>query len=338
LAWLVVASLLPALAWGIALFGIAAVRVCAVGLAAAVAAEALTTVPFKRFTLGDGSAVLTGLIVGMFLPAGVSLVVPAAASFFAIVVVKQTFGGLGRNWMNPAVGGVLFALLSWNASMARWIPLASGAAVPPLDALRSALAAGRSVPGGPLAVLNAAGYPFSGADASVLGWINGHLLGFLHVGLPTGAFDVVSGMVVGPIGAVSAPLLLAGAAFLLARGVIRWEIPVAYLAVFAVLAFALGGPATGRGWLTGEALFQLLSGTLLLGAFFAATDPVTSPLSRAGRWAYGTALGILTFVMRYFGSVGDGVVVSLALGNALVPLIDIAALGALAPSHARKAG
>ncbi len=324
MAWLVAASLLPAAAWGMALFGMAAVRVCAVAVPAAVAAELLTTVPFGRFTLGDGSAALTGLLIGMFMPAGVPPVVPAAASFFAIVVVKQTFGGLGRNWMNPAMGGVLFALLSWGSSMSRWVPLGSAAAVPPLDALHASLAAGAS--GSPLAVLNAAGYPFSGVDASVVGWINDHLLAFLNLSLRRGSFDVLTGLVVGPIGAVSAPLLLAGAAFLLARSLIRWEIPAAFIGVFALLVLVAGGPAAGGGWFTGGALFNVVSGTLLLGAFFAATDPVTSPLSRRGRWTYGGALGVLTFLLRFFGTLGDGVAVSIVLCNALVPIIDMSTL------------
>jgi electron transport complex protein RnfD len=328
MAWLACVALLPAAAWGVALFGLAALRVCGTAVAAAVAAETLTTVPFGRFTLRDGSAALTGLLVGMFMPAGVPLVVPAAASFFAIIVVKQTFGGLGRNWMNPAVGGVLFALLSWSATMTHWVPLAGGAAVPPLDALRAARDSGAFGAGGPLAVLNAAGYAFSGVDAAVTGWINAHVLSLANLTLPRGVFDVVAGITVGPVGAVSAPLLAGGGAFLVSRGIIRWETPAAYLGVFLVLALGLGGAVSGGGLLSGGPLFQVLSGTLLLGAIFAASDPVTSPLSRRGRWYYGAVLGTLTFLLRSFGSVGDGVIVSLALGNALVPLIDAA-------SHAR---
>ncbi len=321
LAWIVAASLVPALAWGIALFGLPAALVCGTAVVAAVLAEALTTIPFGRFTLADGSAVLTGLLVGMFMPAGVPLGIPAAASFFGIVVVKQTFGGLGRHWMNPAVGGVLFALVSWSVSMTRWVALPGGLAVPPLESLRAALAAGTSA-GGPLSALNAGGYVFSAVDAAVVGWVNAHLPSFLGAGLQRGSFDVLVGIVVGPTGAGSAPLLAAGAVLLASRGIIRWEIPVAYLGVFVILVLLLGGPAAGRPLHPGGALFQLLSGSLILGAFYAATDPVTSPLVRTGRWAYGVALGALTFLLRSFGSVGDGVVASIALGNTLVPLID----------------
>ncbi len=331
MAWLVVAALLPAAAWGIVLFGASAARACGVALAAAVAAEALTTLPFRRFTLGDGSATLTGLLVGMWMPAGAPLYVPAAASIFAIVVVKQTFGGLGRNWMNPAAGGVLFALISWSASMAAWLPLPAGASVPPLVALGRAYAAG-GASGAPLAALAGAGYPFSPVDSAVTGWINGHLLGVFHLALPRGSFDVLVGYAVGPVGTVSPPLLLAGAGVLMARRVIRWDIPVAYLVVFAALVLFLGGPANGQRMLAGGPLFHVLSGSLLLGAFFVSTDPVTSPLSRGGRWAYGALLGGLTFLLRFFGTLGDGVAVSIALGNALVPLIDMAGVRRLHPA------
>ncbi len=314
MSWLVAASLLPAAAWGILLFGVPALRVLGAALAAALAAEALTTLPFGRFTLRDGNAALTGLLVGMFMPAGISVVVPVAASFFGIVVVKQTFGGLGRNWMNPAAGGILFAFLSWGGSMGAWTALpASGAVTTPLAALRAALDGGAT--GGPLAVLNAAGYPFSRFDAAVVGWLNGHLLSLFHVSLPSGWFDVFAGIVVGPIGAVSAPLLAAAAIILAARRIIRWEVPVAALAVFVVLTVAVGGLSAGP-------VFHVFSGTMLLGSFFVATDPVTSPLSRNGRWLHGALLGVLVWLLRFSGTLGDGVIVAIALGSAIVPLID----------------
>jgi electron transport complex protein RnfD len=133
--------------------------------------------------------------------------------------------------------------------------------------------------------------------------------------MPFGWFDVFAGIVVGPIGAVSAPLLAAAAIILAARRIIRWEVPVAALAVFVVLTVALGG-------LSGSPVFHVFSGTMLLGTFFVATDPVTSPLSRNGRWVYGALLGVLVWLLRFFGTLGDGVIVAIALGNALVPLID----------------
>jgi electron transport complex protein RnfD len=323
--WLAVACLLPSAAWGVFLFGVPALVVILSSSGAAVLSELVTTLPFRRFTLRDGSAVLTGLIVGCVMPAGVPAFVPAAAAAFGILVVKQSFGGLGGNWMNPAMGGVVFAHLSWPGLMAQWITPrggAAGPALPPLDALRAALAAPGAREATPLAVLARAGFTFSDLDSRVIGWINHALLAPLGTALPAGSFDVIVGHVSGGIGAVSAPLLLLGAWYLLSRGIIRWHLPVFYLGTFAVLAAVFGGLGTGQGWGAGGAGFHLLSGNLVLCAFYAAPDPVTSPLTDRGKSLFGIGLGVLTFFMRFFGSLGDGAAVSIVLGNCAAPLLD----------------
>jgi Na+-translocating ferredoxin:NAD+ oxidoreductase subunit D len=322
MAWLVVACLAPATAWGILLFGLPALIVLCAAVGAALVSEALTSLFFHRFTLHDGSAFLTGLLVGLFMPPGVPVYVPIVASAFAICVVKQTFGGLGRNWMNPAMGGVVFGLLSWGGTMTRWLPaLGADAAVPPLAAWKAAVAA-HAAGGTPLSVLSASGYQFSGLDASVVTWINNHVLGPLGAPLAPGSFGLLIGHVPGTIGELSAPLLLLGAAILLRQRAARWQVPVVYVATFVVLSFVFGGLATGQGWLTGGPGFNLLSGSLVLGAFFVAVDPVTSPLTRTGRWIYAVVLGVITFFTRFFGSLGDGVAVAILLGNCTVPLLD----------------
>ena len=322
--WLAVASLVPALGFGLALFGIPGLVVVGVSIGSALLAELATTLPFRRFTLADGSALLTGLIVGLLLPAGVPVYVPAAASAFGILVIKQSFGGLGRNWMNPAMGGVLFATVSWPGPASWSIPPlggAAGPAAPPLEALRSAVSAAGPHGATPLAALDKAGYAFSSLDASAIDWINAHLLAPVGLAFNHGALDVLVGHVPGAIGA-SAPLLVLGAAYLLRRRVIRWQLPVIYLASFAVLSLAAGGLASGGGWLAGGPGFHLLSGNIVLAAFYAASDPVTSPLTRTGRWVLGISLGALTFLMRYFGSWGDGAAAAIVLGNCLTPLLD----------------
>ena len=171
--WLVTLCLLAPAAWGVFLFGLPALGVLAASVGTAALAEIAVTLPFRHFTLADGSAVLTGCIVGLLMPAGVPLYVPAAASAFGILVIKQTFGGLGRNWMNPAMGGIVFALLSWPGPLSRWIAPRGGAiqdpVLPPLDGLRAALAAPGAKEGSPLAILSRAGYSFSGIDAQVVG-------------------------------------------------------------------------------------------------------------------------------------------------------------------------
>jgi electron transport complex protein RnfD len=323
--WLAALSLAPALGYGLAMFGPRALLVAGVAIGAALASELAVTLPRGRFSLADGSAFFTGLLVGLFLPAGASLYVPAAASAFGILVIKQSFGGLGRNWMNPAMGGVLFAMISWPGPVSRWVPPLGmsyqDAVVPPLDALRGALSAAGAHDPTPLAVLAKAGYAFSGIDSRVLGWINAHLLAPLGAALPPGTFDVLAGHVAGAIGS-SVPFVMLGASFLLTRRVVRWHLPVLYLATFAILSFLFGGLGTGQGWLAGGPGFQLLSGTVVLAAFYAAPDPVTSPLTNAGKCVLGISLGVLTFFLRFFGSLGDGTAAAIVLGNCLSPLLD----------------
>ena len=324
--WMVSLGLFPAAAWGVFLFGLPAMGVLAVSIGTAALAELAVTLPSRRFTLADGSAFLTGCIVGLLMPAGVPLYVPAAASAFAILVIKQSFGGLGRNWMNPAMGGIVFALLSWPAPLSRWMTPRGGAlqdaVLTPLDALRAALAGPGAKEGSPLAILSSAGYSFSGMDTSVVGWVNSHLLAPLGTSLQPGSFDVLVGHVAGGIGSISAPLLALGAWYLISRGVIRWHLPVFYVGSFLVLAAIFGGLGSGRGWLAGGPVFHLLSGNLVLGAFYAAPDPVTSPLTNKGKCMFGIGLGVLTFLLRYYGSLGDGVAASIVLGNCAAPLLD----------------
>jgi len=324
--WMVSLCLLAAAAWGVFLFGLPALGVLAVSIGTAALAELAVTLPFRRFTLADGSAVLTGCIVGLLMPAGVPLYVPAAASAFGILVIKQSFGGLGRNWMNPAMGGIVFALLSWPGPLSQWMAPRGGAhqdqVLPPLDALRAALGGPGAKEGSPLAILSRAGYSFSGIDTQVVDWINTHLLAPLGTSLQPGAFDVLVGHVAGGIGSVSAPLLLLGAWYLLSRGVIRWHLPVFYIGTFVLLAAIFGGLGTGQGWFAGGPIFQLFSGNLVLGAFYAAPDPVTSPLTDKGKCMFGIGLGVVTFFLRFHGSLGDGVAASIVLGNCAAPLLD----------------
>jgi electron transport complex protein RnfD len=336
--WLVSLSLVPAAVWGVFLFGLPAVRVIVISLCAALISELASSALFRRFTLGDGSAFLTGLLVGLLMPAGVPLYVPAAAAAFGILVVKQSFGGLGRNWMNPALGGVVFALLSWSSAMTRWAAVGDAsmgmAAVPPLEALRSSISTSGAV-GRPLDILSSHGYVFSSLDGRIVSWLNAHILAPFHATLAGGSFDILIGYVPGRIGEVSVPLLLLGAVFLVSRRIVRWQVPVAYVATFAFLAWVFGGFAGGRGWFSGGPLFHVLSGSLILGAFFMAGDPVTSPLASTGKWIYGCGLGLLTFLLRFYGSLGDGVAVSILLGNCAVPLLD-RLLQQSAPVRARE--
>ncbi len=315
--------LAPAAAWGVALYGAPAALVLAVSVGTAAASEALCSLARRSFTLGDGSAVLSGLLVGCLAPPGAPLYVPAVASGFAMVVVKHTFGGLGSNWVNPALAGMLFARLSWPAAFAafpatRWTP----AVRPPLEVLAEAIASGGAARGGAFFTLAGVGAGASAADAAVTGWLNAHVLGRIGLHVAGGAFDIMVGIRPGAIGEAAVPLLIAAGVVLAVRRIIRWEIPVASLAVFAALAWALGGLPAGTGPFTGSPVFHLAAGSLLLVGIFMATDPVTSPLTRSGRVIAGCLLGALAFLLRFYGSLGDGAALALLLVNCTVPLLD----------------
>jgi electron transport complex protein RnfD len=292
--WTVSATLAPAALWGAALFGVQALWVLLASIAAAVATEAALNLAVKRRTLADGSAFLTGLLVGMNMPPSVPGFIPVVASVFAIAVVKQTFGGLGRNWMNPALGGRVFVLFSWTSEMTTWTPpramgLLGLLGASPADAVSGAT-------------------PLSGSPTE---W------------LARGTYwDLFLGNIPGCIGEVSALLLLAGAIVLLARGIITWHIPVSYLGAFFALTWVLGGLPEGAGLLKGDVLFQAFAGGLMLGVFFMATDMVTSPLARRGQLWYGAGAGALTFLIRFFGGLPEGVSLAIILMNMAVPLIN----------------
>lgn len=322
--WSVVICLLPAGFWGIWIFGSRALLVMAASIIAALLSEALMNYVVKRKTLFDGSAFLTGLLIGYNMPPAVPVFVPVAASVFAIIIVKWTFGGLGGNFMNPALAGRVFVFFSWTSQMTTWTmprmlsgtDTVSGAT--PLGFLKTGLIDYSGSAAGPAGFLTEQGYPHTMADGSVINWINTtfgtHLSG--------GYYDLFMGNIPGSIGEVSAFLLLLGTIYLFVRKIITWEIPVSYLASFGVLVWIFGGRRYGLSYFSGDVLFHLLSGGLILGAFYMATDMVTSPLTRKGMIIFGIGTGFLTFLIRFYGSFPEGVSLAIILMNISVPLID----------------
>jgi electron transport complex protein RnfD len=282
--WSVVLCLLPAGAWGVYNFGWQALAVLLISIAAAMLTECIIMAFQKKFTLFDGSAFLTGLLVGYNMPPSVPGFIPVAASVFAIAVVKHTFGGLGRNWMNPALAGRVFAMFCWTEEMTRWsAPLSAP------DALSSAT---------PLK---------QGA------------VQFLQKG---SYLDLFLGRIPGCIGEVSALLLLLGAVYLFIRKIITWEIPVAYIGTFIILVWVFGGIPVSGHIFKGDIFFHFLSGGLILGALYMATDMVTSPVTWKGMLIFGAGCGFLTFIIRCFGSFPEGVSLSIIIMNIFVPLIN----------------
>jgi electron transport complex protein RnfD len=300
--WTVVLCLLPAGIWGIYAFGMTALVVILVSIAAAVISEGLLSLIDKKMTIGDGSAVLTGLLVGYNMPPQISLFIPAIASIFAIVVVKWSFGGLGANWMNPALAGRVFVFFSWTGPMTKWLlPSLNGADAvtgpTPLGSLKSAYFSTSLNVSGPIEFLQSEG-------------------------LPVTYKDLFFGNIPGSIGEISAFLLILGGLFLLFRKIITWHVPLSYMGSFALLIWVFGGLRMGSGFFTGDILFHLLSGGLVLGALFMATDMATTPLTEKGNIIFGIGCGFLTFLIRIYGSLPEAVSLSIIVMNMFVPVID----------------
>ena len=253
----------------------------------------------KPTSIGDLSAVVTGILLAFNVPVSAPIWMPVIGGAFSVIIVKMLFGGIGKNFMNPALAGRAFMMASWPAFMTTWtrpgveLPLFGNVTV--TDAMSTAT---------PLAQLKTGALP----DANVL--------------------DLFLGQTGGVIGETSVLALLLGGAYLVWRKVITINIPVAYILTVAVLTFLF--PLGGQGhfaWM----ISQVLSGGLMLGAIFMATDYVTSPVTPKGQVIFGIGCGLLTVFIRYFGGLPEGVSYSILIMNTLVWAIDKA-------THPRKFG
>lgn len=291
----VVLALLPALLVGFWVFGLDAVRVTALAVGGCLLAEwAFCRLARRPSRLRDLSALVTGLLLAMNLPSNSPWWLVLAGCFIAIVLAKQLFGGLGYNPFNPALVARVFLLISFPVPMTRWV-LPQGPATP-LDATTGAT---------PLGLV---------AEALSRGQQIDSIAGQLP-----GTTTLLLGLRGGSLGEVSCLALLLGGLYLLWRGVIRWQIPVAFIAtVFAISAVAhLLAPSA-----CAPPLFHVLGGGLFLGAFFMATDMVTSPITRRGMLIFGVGCGVITAVIRLWGGYPEGVSFAILLMNAATPLID----------------
>lgn len=277
---IVLIALIPAFISGIYQFGYRAALLTIVCVAACVLFEYLMNKILKKEqTVGDLSAVVTGVLLAFNLPAGLPYWIAIVGSFAAIVVVKQLFGGIGQNLVNPAVTARIFMFIAFATEMTTW-PTARGAH---MDAVTSATPLGELAKGG--------------ADA-----------------VTASNWDLFIGNVGGCIGEVSALALLIGGVILLVTGVVSWHIPVSFLGTVAVLGFIWGG--------IDGAVFHLCAGGVMLGAFFCATDYVTSPTLPLGKIIFGIGCGLFTMLIRLFASYPEGVSFAILLMNILTPYID----------------
>lgn len=270
----VVIALLPASLFGVYHFGMKALLLILITIATCVATEYIyEKLMHKPITVGDYSAVVTGLLLSLNLPVGATWWMAVLGGIFAILIVKQLFGGLGQNFMNPALGARCFLLISFAGRMT-----------------------------------NFAYDTFTGATP----------LAVLREGGTVDTLQMVIGNTAGTIGETSVIAILIGAAYMLYRGVINIRIPGTYLVTFLVFILLFGGHGLDGSYL----LAQLAGGGLMLGAWFMATDYVTSPITPTGQIVYGVVLGVLTGIFRCFGASAEGVSYAIIFSNLLVPLIE----------------
>lgn len=275
----VIIALLPASLFGIYNFGYQALVLILVTIASCLVSEWIfDKIVHKKNSLPDLSAVVTGLLLALNLPAGLPWWEAVLGSAFAIVIVKMLFGGLGQNFMNPALGGRCFLLIAFAADMTNFSSSRYEA--------------------------------YSGATP--LGMIRNEGLGSVNV------MDMLTGKIPGTIGETSVIAILIGAIFLILMGVIDLKIPASYIVTFAIFMFIFGAQRFDTTYVVAE----LCGGGLMLGAFFMATDYVTSPITPMGQILFGICCGLLTGIFRCFGANAEGVSFAIILSNLLVPLIE----------------
>lgn len=291
----VVLALMPALIGSIVFFGWRALFLIVLSVLSAVGTEyTYSKITHRKTDPLDGSAIITGILLAFNIPVKSPWWLPVVGSFFAILIVKQLFGGLGYNIFNPALAGRAFIMASWPSIMTgRWTAPLHGT-ISGIDGITTAT---------PLNLIK-----LHGTDPAVLSRINSpELLKHLFVG-----------NVGGCIGETSALLLLIGALFLFFRGFADWKISVGYIGtvfviswIFFLLHLTPAGP-----------LFHILSGGVMLGGLFMATDMVTSPVTPIGRWIFGIVGGLIAVLIRVWGGYPEGVSYSILIMNIFTPLLD----------------
>ena len=270
-------AMIPASVYGVWQFGMHALLVLIATVVSCVLSEYVYEKLMKKpITVSDGSAVVTGMILALNMPPEIPVWFPFLGGIFAIIVVKQLYGGLGQNFMNPALAARCFLLISFAGFMNNFSSAKLG-----FDSMSGAT---------PLAAMRA------GNDVDLM--------------------SLIVGRVPGTIGEVSVIALLIGAVYMIARKVISPRIPLIYIGTVAVFIFLFGG------FDITYVAKEVCAGGLIFGAFFMATDYVTSPLSKTGQVVYGLFLGILTGIFRLWGASPEGVSYAIILGNLFVPLIE----------------
>ena len=296
---------LPIIFASVIFFGPHTLWIMFLGVSSAVATEALIQIVFKSpgfafrpffynlltnedITILDGSALVTGLLLSFTLPPGSPWWIPVAGSFVAIAVGKQAFGGVGYNIFNPALVGRAFLLAAWPVETTAWTAtLRWEAWICSLSLSPQSWIVDGVTTATPLALLKLQNQP-------------------------TPLFQLVAGNTAGCLGETSAIAILIGASYLLYKGTITWHIPCSFIGTVIPVSLLLGK----------DPVFNVFAGGLLLGAFFMATDVVTSPVTKWGRIVFGVGAGMITTIIRIYGAYPEGVCYAILLMNSLTPLID----------------
>lgn len=284
----VIIALVPAMIGAIYFFGMNAFKLIAISVIASLVFEAAIQKLFKKdITINDYSAVITGILIAFNLPANAPWWIPVMGAAFGIIIVKQFFGGIGHNFMNPALAARAVLVASWPQIMSSYV-------LPGAEAVSGAT---------PLSIMK------YGADAQASASVVE-----AAAKLPS-LMDMFLGNIGGSVGETSAVLLLIGGLYLIIRKVINWKIPVVYIATTAIMLLLLGVE-------TDQILYHLLGGGLILGAFFMITDYSSTPVTPWGQIIVGIGAGILTALIRVKGGFPEGVSYSILLMNVLTPLIE----------------
>lgn len=282
-------ALMPATLFGIGYFGMNALLLIVSACASCMLTEYIYEKCMKRpVTTGDYSALVTGLLLALNLPSGMPIWMVILGSVFAILIVKQLFGGLGQNFMNPALAGRCFLMLCFTTRMTDFVVKKTGA----------------------VSMMNG----FSSVD----GITSPTPLAALEQGQSVDLWNMFMGNIGGTIGETSVIAILLGAIYLVARRIITLQIPLIYIGTLSVFVLLFGGQGFDLTYLAGH----LCGGGLMLGAFFMATDYVTSPITPAGKTVFAVILGLLTGIFRELGATAEGVSYAIIFGNLLVPLIE----------------
>jgi len=299
--WGVVIAMAPAMIASFFLFGLDAIKLTFVAVAACLLFEYLITkfLLKQKSSIGDGSAVITGILLAFNVPSGLPVWMMIVGAFVAIAIGKMTFGGLGKNPFNPAMVGRVFLLISFPVEMTNWTKI---------NTLIGEKVADTFSGGTPLAILKEG---LSQEGATVDSVMN-------SADMPS-YLNLFIGQNAGSMGEVSALLLLLGGIYMLFRKIITWHIPVSFLGTVVVFA--------GIFWLINpdqyvNPLFHLITGGMMLGIFYMATDMVTSPMNPKGMLIFGAGVGLITMIIRYWGAYPEGVSFAILFMNAFVPLLN----------------